>query len=139
MFQIQKWLLQKLNIIISVALFFGAILVGFLVGSRMKEIEIRDKFYVVDKNSKFGTGTENADKTNTETVKIEAKAVDGVKFIKPNEKKECGENYSIKGTFNADNGNYYTKTNKSYDRIKPDICFATEDFAQGVAGFIKKF
>jgi hypothetical protein len=34
---------------------------------------------------------------------------------------------------------YYTKTYKSYEKTKPDICFASEEFARDIAGFIKKF
>jgi hypothetical protein len=34
---------------------------------------------------------------------------------------------------------YYTKENKSYDRVKPNLCFKNEGFAKDVAGFVKKY
>ena len=75
----------------------------------------------------------------SETVKIVAKEVIGIQFIKANQDRKCDENHIVKGTYNSDNGNYYVKSNKNYDRIKPDICFATEEFARDTAGFLKKF
>jgi hypothetical protein len=76
---------------------------------------------------------------NEEVQKLEAKVVDGVQFIKANQPKTCDQDHPIKGTFNNDGGNFYNKVNKQYDRIKPDICFVNEDFAQNIVGFIKKF
>ena len=74
-----------------------------------------------------------------EKKEIKALEVVGVFWILPNKDPICPENHPVKGTFGANSGNFYTKDNKSYERVKPDICFATEEFARDKAGFIKKF
>jgi hypothetical protein len=74
-----------------------------------------------------------------EEVQITAKEVEGVHWIKVGDKPECPDLYPVKGTFSDNLGYFYTKDNKSYDRVKPDICFATEEFAKNSAGFVKKF
>lgn len=64
----------------------------------------------------------------------------GVFWIKVGENPVCPENYPVKGKFDSSSAKfYYTTDNKSYDRVKPDICFTSEDFASKTAGFIKKF
>ena len=70
---------------------------------------------------------------------IKAVNVDGVMWIKAGQDPICPSDHPVKGTFSDNFGNYYTKDNNRYDRIKPDICFATEEFARDTAGFIKKF
>jgi hypothetical protein len=71
---------------------------------------------------------------------IKTLEIEGVWFIKAGEKPECPENYLIKGKF-ADSGTgyYYTKESKTFDRVKPQICFATEEVAKTKAGFVKKY
>jgi len=102
-------------------------------------------FYFGFKNSSAKQSESQVEKNIAETKSdsvtelIKAKDVDGVFWIKPGQEPICPKEYSIKGTFNDSGGNFYTKTNPRYDRIKPDICFATEDFARDKTGFIKKF
>lgn len=69
---------------------------------------------------------------------VEAKNVDGVMFIKLGEQPICPESHPIKGKIDNDTRFYYTKENKTFDRVKPQLCFATEEFAKNI-GFSKRF
>lgn len=64
---------------------------------------------------------------------------EGVSWIKSGQNPVCPSTHPIKGTFQSDGGTFYTKDNKTYDRVKPDICFATLEFARDQAGFVQKF
>jgi hypothetical protein len=70
---------------------------------------------------------------------IVAKDVPGVQWFKPNSEPKCDESHPIKGVFRSGDGIYYVKTYKNYEKTKPDLCFATEEFARDSAGLIKKF
>jgi hypothetical protein len=101
-------------------------------------------FYFGYKNAKSnqtGTTIINTSDNSAATVstQIQALQVDGVMWIKAGQDPVCPQSHPVKGTFSDNFGNYYTKDNTRYDRIKPDICFATEDYARDTAGFIKKF
>ena len=76
---------------------------------------------------------------NRKEEKIVVKEVTGVQWIKPNQQPSCDKDHDIKGKFSGPSGQYYTKTYKTYGKIIPEICFATEEFARDTAGFIKKF
>jgi hypothetical protein len=76
--------------------------------------------------------------TNKVVEQIVTKEVLGVQWIKPNQSPTCDKDHPIKGKFSKTNY-YYTKSAKTYDRVSPDICFTTEEFARDTAGFIKKF
>lgn len=113
------------SIILVLGIFF---ILGFYLGFRYNQVKnpIINESTVKDISSKVET-------------ELITREVEAIQFIKANQDRKCDENHPIKGTFNSDNGNYYLKSNKSYDRIKPDICFATENFARDSAGFLKKF
>lgn len=66
-----------------------------------------------------------------------AKEVDGVFWIKAGESAVCPETHKIKAKFNQGVGFFYTPENKSYNRVKPEFCLATEEYAKN-AGFLKK-
>lgn len=71
--------------------------------------------------------------------KVEALAVPGVVWIKAGEEPKCPSTHPIKGRFDTYTGYYYMPDYKTYDKIKPVVCFATEDFAAKTAGFLKKY
>jgi hypothetical protein len=80
-----------------------------------------------------------AESANSKQDTIIAKEVDGVHWILPGQKPECPETHKIKAKYNtSNNGVFYTKENKSYDKVTPQLCFATEDFAVS-KGFLKKY
>ncbi len=60
-------------------------------------------------------------------------------WIKVGQQPVCPETHPIKGKFSTDSGIYYLTENKNYDRVKPHICFKTEEFTRDVAGFVKKY
>ena len=103
--------------------------IGFYFGYKTREAQAVD---LVD------SGVSTAAK-EIEKKEIKALEVEGVFWILPNKDPLCPETHPVKGTFSSNSGNFYTKDNKTYERVKPDICFATEDFARDKAGFIKKF
>jgi len=69
----------------------------------------------------------------------EAKNPSGVFWIKLGQEPICPTGFPIKGKYKDSSKVFYTQDNKSYGRVKPDLCFATEDFAIKEAGFIKQF
>lgn len=73
------------------------------------------------------------------STKVEIKEEAGVFWIKAGQSPSCPQSHPVKGTFDTNNGYFYGIDSKMYARVKPDICFASEDFAQNIAGFIKKF
>jgi hypothetical protein len=77
--------------------------------------------------------------SNNQLTELKAIQVDGVYWIKTGQDPVCDKNHPIKGTFADNFGNFYTPDNSRYERIKADICFATEEYARDTAGFIKKF
>jgi hypothetical protein len=117
---------KYINFFTIIILFAITIACGFLFGYKYREGQISKEIPIIHIDKPKDTS-------------IEAKIVDGVQFIKANNPKVCDSVHPIKGTFNNDGGNFYNQSNKQYDRIKPDICFASEDFALNVAGFIKKY
>lgn len=61
-------------------------------------------------------------------------------WIKVGTNPVCPDTHPIKGKFDSSTAKfYYTTDNKNYDRVRPDICFTTENFAKDTAGFVKKF
>jgi hypothetical protein len=71
--------------------------------------------------------------------KVDALAVPGVSWIKAGETPSCPESHPIKGKFDSYTGYFYAPDHKGYDKIKPVICFATEEYASKTAGFLKKY
>jgi len=66
--------------------------------------------------------------------------VEGVFWILPGKQPVCPETHPVKGAMQTSGVSYfYTSASKQYNRVEPDICFATEAFAQDVAGFVKKY
>ena len=105
--------------------------VGFYFG--YKNAEARLNIQTVNQGFQSDVSAETIDK------EIIAESVPGVYWIKPGEEPICPNTHPVKGTYNDNNGNFYTKENSRYDRIKPDICFATEEYAKNESGYIKKF
>jgi hypothetical protein len=66
------------------------------------------------------------------------KEIEGVFFILPGQKPECPETHLIKGKYDKTTGYFYAKSNKSYDKVVPLLCFANEEVAVS-KGFLKKF
>lgn len=69
----------------------------------------------------------------------EVKNPEGVFWIKLGEEPICPKSHPIKGKYKDSSKVFYMPDNKSYTRVKPDLCFATEDFAIKQAGFINQF
>jgi hypothetical protein len=65
--------------------------------------------------------------------------VDGVHWLKLNEPPECPKTHPVKGKVNSDGGIYYGLDAKNWARIKPQLCFANEEYAKDKAFFEKKY
>lgn len=80
-----------------------------------------------------------ADSTSIGQEKIVAKEVEGVFWIIPGQKPDCPETHKLKAKFASTNsGIFYSPDNKSYAKVVPQLCFATEEFAKN-KGFLKKY
>jgi hypothetical protein len=125
---------QMANICATIFLCIFLVFIGFYFGFKTAKAQME----VTTTKEEIG---KIADKLTSkpEVAGVTAKEVDGVYWIKANSEPNCPDDYPIKGTFSANNGNYMTKTYKGYEKTRPDICFATEEYARDSAGFIKKF
>ncbi len=82
---------------------------------------------------------ESVESLNQTQVEIITKELEGVYWIGINEVPICPQDHPIKAKYDGTIGFYYMKSNNSYDRVKPALCFATEEFARDTAGFIRKY
>jgi hypothetical protein len=118
--------LNYLGIIFGCLVLVGA---GFYFGYKSRQIQL---------DRPVANNTVSAEPGAT-TTKIVAKEIPGIFWIKPGMTPSCPKDYEIKGRFDNVANVYYTPESKTYGRIKPDICFATEETARDTAGFIKRF
>jgi len=72
-------------------------------------------------------------------VNQEIKPVEGVFWIKSGADPICPSTHPIKIKFDSGVCFFYTKENKSYSRVKPNICAVDENFALNEMGCLKKF
>jgi hypothetical protein len=91
-----------------------------LIISTLKEIE-------QDSNdiNKANINTQALDISNVYWLAIDAQPV-------------CPDTHIIKGKAGQVNY-YYTPDNTFYNRVKPNICFSSEEYAKDIAKFIKKY
>ena len=112
-------------------------LTGFYFGYKNRDSQI-------SKDSANQIVIQTVDSTSSETKgKVEgvseAKSPEGVFWIKLGQEPVCPKEHPIKGKYRDSSKIFYSPENKSYTRVKPDLCFSTEDFAIKEAGFIKQF
>jgi hypothetical protein len=129
---IQKQQITNILAIILVCGFF--VFIGFYFGYKSAKSQVE----LTASKDEIGKIAQNLNSSTTNE-KIVAKEIPGVFWIKSNQEPICPKEYPIKGTFNSNGGNYVLKSYKNYDKTRPDICFATEEFARDSVGFIKKF
>lgn len=114
-----NWLLT-IGLVVGGLCLFG---VGFFVGTKIQqspEQAVLGAQTVVEK-------------------KIEVLSVPGVYWIKAGEAPVCPESHPIKGKFDSYTGYFYARDHKGYDKIKPLLCFVSEEYATKEAGFLKKY
>jgi hypothetical protein len=129
--------LNKQQIINTLAILFVCafmVFIGYYFGYKSAKAQV-ELTASKDEIAKIAE-TVNSPVTNEKFV---AKEIPGIFWIKTNQEPVCPKEYPIKGTFNSNSGNYVIKSYKNYEKTRPDICFATEEFAKDTAGFIKKF
>jgi hypothetical protein len=131
-----KQITQILGVSVLVVIIF---IFGFYLGYKNRDSKVESttsNTNTVQANPTTISSPEKVDNQNQTTTPSNQ----GVFWIKVGENPVCPENYPVKGKFDSSSAMfYYTTDNKSYDRVKPDICFTSEDFASNTAGFIKKF
>jgi hypothetical protein len=127
--QINEWLNYIGLLILAIVVFA----VGFYFGTEYTSDSQQKNNHTINSDD-FDRAAETIEKK--EVVALE---VEGVYWIKAGEEPICPEDHPIKGKFDPTANVFYTKENKSYNRVKPHVCFATEEFAETKAGFIKKY
>lgn len=109
---------------------------GFYLGYKNKEAKVQTPGISIDINSSSNPPHNQpvAEPQNGLTQQ------NSVYWIKVGTEPICPPEFPIKGKFDTSTAKfYYTKENKFYDRVRPDICFGSEEFALNVAGFLKKY
>ena len=114
--------------IVGILSFFG----GFYVSNKIKVEKPESAPPVVASDAKANSNTSDKVVTNV-------KNIDSVYWVKPGQEPICPQTHSVKGKFDSNINIFYTQSNKNYFRIRPDICFSSEEFAKDQAGFVKKF
>jgi hypothetical protein len=114
-------------------LLFGG---GFYFGYKTSSAQTNEKsFSLLEAQAQ---GKADAVALTQQSSAVTPKEVDGVQWIIPGQKPECDTNHTIKGKFDKNTNYFYAPGHKSWEKVIPQICFATEDFAQS-KGFLKKF
>jgi len=123
--------------VVAVALtFFG---LGFFFGYKTKASSTNTEVNLATNSATFSVAT-SSEISSSITPNTPITNNGEVFWIKVGTNPVCPETHPIKGKFDTSTAKfYYTTDNKSYDRVRPDICFTTENFAKDIAGFIKKF
>lgn len=125
----------SLALLVIAILFFG---VGFFFGFKTK-VDTSSNEAVIASSSASSSSTSSIATTTTSPATNNTSITD-VFWIRVGTNPVCPETHPIKGKFDSSTAKFYYATdNKSYDRVRPDICFTTENFAKDVAGFVKKF
>jgi hypothetical protein len=123
--QINK-ILNVSSIVFLVSIIFG---LGFYLGYKNSQSQIKSNPTVT-----LFTNTSSLSSSLESYVKDS-----NVFWIKPGEIPACPQTHLVKGRVDNNANIYYTIDSKSYNRVVPDLCFSTEEFARDVSGFIKKY
>jgi hypothetical protein len=122
------WSTQKLLLTLGLAclviVVFG---LGFYFGFNYANKQINQSIVISNHSAESNT-------TNKEV-----KPVEGVFWIKSGEDPICPNTHPIKIKFDSGICFFYTKENKSYSRVKPNLCAVDENFALNEMGCLKKF
>jgi hypothetical protein len=70
---------------------------------------------------------------------LEVLKVNEVFWIQAGQPPTCPATHPVKAKLGTDSPVFYTPDNARYEKIKPQLCFANEETASNVAGFIKKY
>lgn len=125
---------------ILVILFSGIVFfpVGFFFGYKTKVNDATPETSLATTSSSISSSSVTTSVSNQRATSVTNTTE--VFWIKVGTNPVCPETHPIKGKFDSSTAKfYYTTENKNYDRVRPDICFTTENFAKDVAGFVKKF
>ena len=111
---------------------------GFFFGYKTKVNNSSAEVNISSSSLSLNSSTYNSSTKVSPTITLTNTS--DVFWIKVGTNPVCPETHPIKGKFDSSTAKfYYTTDNKNYDRVRPDICFTTENFAKDTAGFVKKF
>lgn len=123
-----------------IVIFIG---VGFYFGYKNAEATFTNPDFIAEYQSTLSSSDSKKSSSSSNSLEIvipEDKELESnVVWIQINEEPICPPTHPIKGKFNNSANVYYTKENNFYNRVIPHICFASEEYAREVAGFIKRF
>ena len=110
---------------------FVLVFAGYWLGSKNTEARaIKEKEQAV---------AEVIEQNKTKPPEVKALEVVGVHWLKLNELPQCPSTHPVKGKVNSDGGIYYSTDHKNWGKIKPQLCFANEEYARDKAFFEKKY
>ncbi len=101
--------------------------IGFFFGQKVKQNPVTATVADVNKIAKI----------SQEQIKYIETPLPEVYFFKLDESRICPKDYKIKAKFGTDAPIFYTFENKTYDRVKPELCFVTKEKAIE-KGFVEK-
>lgn len=125
-----------------IVIFIG---VGFYFGYKNAEATFTDSDFIAEyqeslaQDSSKNTSSKDSDDSLEVIIPEDKELESNVVWMQINEEPICPPTHPIKGKFDNAANVYYTKENNFYNRVIPHICFASEEYAREVAGFIKKF
>ena len=131
-----QFVLNYLGYLLTAFVLFGA---GFYFGFKNASVVASTKSDSTNEAVKNIAGAIASSVNRSSNSSASINTISGVFWIKSGQTPICASDYSVKGKFDAPASFYYTKESKTYDRVKPDICFASEEIARDVAGFIRKY
>ena len=130
-------MLYIIIILLIIVLSVLMIIVGFYFGFRYNQSSFESQ-----ESSSFQNSTQDSQGDSGSNLAIDAvdfKKIEEVFWIKLAQEPVCPQTHPIKGKFGSDVNVFYLPDHKSYNRVKPQICFKTKVFAEEEAGFLQKF
>jgi len=101
--------------------------IGFFFGQKARQNPITATVADVNKIANI----------SKEEIKYIETQIPEVYFFKLDENRICPKDYKIKAKFGTDAPIFYTLENKSYNRVKPELCFVSKEKALE-KGFVEK-
>jgi len=124
-----QWSTQKLLLTLGIV---GLVVVVFGLGFYFG-------FNYANKQANLSAITSLNESSESYTTNKEIKPIEGVFWIKSGEDPICPNTHPIKVKFDSGVCFFYSKENKSYSRVKPNVCAVDENFALKEMGCLKKF
>lgn len=131
---IHEWLNTAGLVLVGVVIFVG----GFYFGGKSAHATIAKEQAQDDAIAGLAQEAISIENENSDNL-VQGLSVPGVFWIKVGEPPVCPDSHPLKGKFDKNVNVYYRQDYPQFDRVKPHICLASEEFASQQAGFIRKY